>query len=108
MKYSTWIIVVSIVNVITLFSGLPTSTKKGVIVVTALILIFIGLILRAIEKKQAERIKQKKQALEQTYDHSLDQVAEAIAEDIHEQVEEEIEELTHQEPITHHDQETIS
>ena len=108
MKYSTWIIVVSIVNVITLFSGFPTGTKKGIVVVTSLILIFIGLILRAVEKKQAERIKQKKQALEQAYDHSLDQVAEAIAEDIHEQVEEEIEELTHQEPITHHDQETIS
>ncbi|MEI8223732.1 MAG: hypothetical protein WCG20_01270 [bacterium] len=108
MKYSTWIIVLSIVNIITIFSGFPTGTKRGIIVATTLIFIFIGLILRAIEKKQAARIKQKKQVIEQTYDHSLDQVAKAIAEDIHEQVEEEIKEITHQEAITHHDKETIS
>lgn len=108
MKYSTWIIVVSMVNVITLFSGFPTGTKKGIIVVTTLILIFIGLILRAVEKKQADRIKQKKQVIEQAYSHSLDQVAEALAEDIHEQVEEEIDEITHQEIITSHDQEINS
>ena len=108
MKYSTWIIVLSIANLVTIFSGFPTGTKKGIIVAVTLILIFIGLILRAIEKKQEARIKQKKQVLEQNYDQSLDQVAKAIAEDIHEQVEEEIEEITHQETITHHDQEIIS
>lgn len=108
MNYSTWIIVLSVINSITIFSGFPTATKKGIIVATTLVLIVIGLILRAIEKKQAARIKQKKQVIEHAYEQSLDQVAHAIAEDIHDQVTEEIDEITHQEIITHHDQETLS
>ena len=93
---------------VTVFSGLPTGTKKVIIVLTTALLVFIGFVLRAIEKKKQERIEQKKQLVEQNLDGALDQVASAVAHDIHTKVEAEINEITHHETIKHHDQETLS
>ena len=108
MNYSTWIIILSTANAITIFSGFPTGTKKVIILVTTACLLFIGFILRAVEKKKRERIEYKKQLVEASFDTTMDQVATAVAKDVHTQVEEEIEEITHHENIQHHDQETIS
>jgi hypothetical protein len=108
MKYSTWIMALSTINIVTLFSGFPTGTKKIIIVLATAGIIFIGLILRAIEKKQQARIEQKKRAVVQTYPESLSAVAQAVAEDVHEQVIEDIAEIIHKETTSHYDKETIT
>jgi hypothetical protein len=59
MKYSTWIIVLSIVNIITIFSGFPTGTKKGIIVATTLIFIFVGLTLMRNNHEQSNLVEEK-------------------------------------------------
>lgn len=95
MNYSTWIIVLATINIITLFSGFPTGTKKGIIVATTLCLLFIGFIFRAIEQRQRRKILEKKQALTRAYNPIIEQVAREVAEDVQEQVEEEIDQINH-------------
>lgn len=107
MNYSTWIIILSGANAITIFSGLPTGTKKIIILITTALLLFIGFVLRAIEKKKRERIEHKKQLIESSLDTTIDQVATEVAKDVHARVSEELDEITHHEANKHHDQETI-
>ncbi len=95
MNYSTWIIVLSIVNVIAIYSGFPMGTKKAIIVVTTLGLLFIGFIFRAVEQRQRKKILERKQAIKNAYRPSIDQVAEEVAHDIHARVEDEIDQLSH-------------
>lgn len=98
MNYSTWIIGLSVINTITVFSGLPTGGKRLVIVITTLALLFIGFILRAVEKKKKDRMEYQKEVLKKTLDTNIDQVAEELAQNIHQRIEQEIDEITHHEP----------
>lgn len=56
MNYGNWIIAIGIINIFTIFSGLPTGTKKLVFVVTTLALILIGMIVRAIAKRKKQKV----------------------------------------------------
>lgn len=94
MNYGTWIISLAIINVVTAFSGLPTGTKKAVFVLTSLVLLAIGLILRAIEKRRAERIREKKEQVEELSREEIGEIADSVAHDVHESVEEDIESMT--------------
>ena len=105
MKYSTWIILLSILNVITVFSGLPTGAKKIIIVITTLAFLFLAFVLRAIEKKQQAKIDLRKREIEEVMSPEMDEVVEAVAEDVHDQVEEEIQELSQPHINTYHDDE---
>lgn len=70
-------------------------TKKVIIIVTTLGLLFIGFIFRAIEQRQRRKILERKQAIKYAYSPTIDQVAEEVAHDIHARVESEIDELSH-------------
>ncbi len=95
MNYSTWIILLASINVITIFSGFPMGTKKVLIIITTLCLLMVGFIFRAIEKRQRKRILEKKQAMTRAYDSGIDAVAKEVARDVHEQVVQEIDQLNH-------------
>lgn len=60
MKYSTWIIVLAIMNSGMVFSGFPTSWKRFFIVISSLLLVGIALGVRAIEKRRKEIIHQQR------------------------------------------------
>jgi Flp pilus assembly protein TadB len=98
MNYGTWIISLAFINIITVFSGLPTGTKKLVFIVTTLALLAIGFMLRAIEKRRTSRILEKKQRIEELSREELDQVATRVANDLEEQIEGEIDEITSKHP----------
>lgn len=102
MNYSTWIIVLSLANVIAIYSGFPMGTKKAIIIATTLGLLFIGFIFRAIEQRQRKKLLEKKQAIKNAYSPSIDQVAREVAHDIHERVESEIDQLSHQDQSYNH------
>lgn len=101
MNYSTWIIVLSLANVVALYSGFPMGTKRAIVIVTTLGLLFIGFIFRAIEQRQRKKILEKKQAIKNAYSPTIDQVAKEVAHDIHERVEDEIDQLSHQDSSYH-------
>lgn len=94
MNYGTWIISLALINVITAFSGFPTGIKKLVFIIITLILLGIGFMLRAIEKKRTARIQEKKQRIEELSRDELNEVAMVVAHDIQERVEDEIEAIT--------------
>lgn len=109
MKYSTWIIFFSLVNCVSIFSGIPTGAKKAVIVVTTLGLLFVAIVLRAVEKKQREKLEKKKSEVKEIIQpQALDDVVEVIAEDVQEQVEEELEEMVAARPASSYEHETES
>lgn len=95
MNYSNWIIGLGIINLVTIFSGFPTGSKKIIIIISTLILVFIGLVLRAIAKKKQARIKKEKQTIEETFEPIIDQVITEAVTDAELQVEEELAEITH-------------
>lgn len=102
MNYSTWIIVLSLANVIAIYSGFPMGTKKAIIIATTLGLLFIGFIFRAIEQRQRKRLLEKRQAIKNAYSPSIDQAARGVDHDIHDQVESEIDNLSNQDQHSHH------
>jgi glucose-6-phosphate-specific signal transduction histidine kinase len=79
-------------------------TKKAIVIVTTLGLLFIGFIFRAIEKRQRKRILERKQSISRDYKSGIDAVAEEVAHDIHNQVEHEIDTINHQASIAYHDE----
>ncbi len=98
MNYGTWIISLAFINIITVFSGFPTGTKKLIFIVTTLALLAIGFMLRAIEKRRMSRILEKKQRIEELSREELDQVATRVASDLEEQIEGEIDEIASKRP----------
>ncbi len=101
MNYGIWIIILAIINILTAFSGLPTGSKKLIIVLTTLILLGMGLMLNAIERRRRQKIEQRKQVVETMMKEEIEEVAKEIAHDVEGHVEEEIEHITHHEPHTH-------
>lgn len=94
MNYGTTLMVMAIINVLVIFSGFPTGWKQAIIIVTALVMLAIGAMLRAISQKRAKRMRAAVTAIEMTERENLSKVADEIAHDITEQVEEEIDHIT--------------
>ena len=93
MKYGTSVIILAILDVLVIFSGLPTSWKKIIILIISLLLIIIGWILRAI----AERRKARVHAVVEKIEHDnvpIEQVAREIAHDVEIEVEQDLHHLT--------------
>lgn len=85
--------VLSALDIIVLYSGLPMGWKKGIIVVASLILLLTGWILRAIYKRRKERAAARARAIEESMGEDMDQVAATIASDVAGQVEQEIDRI---------------
>ena len=77
--------ILGVLDALVVFSGLPTGWKKGVVLAASIALIFIGWIIRTIEKRRAMRAKARAQTIE----------TDGIAHDVIEKVEHEIAELEH-------------
>lgn len=93
MKYGTTLIVLGIVNILVIFSGLPTGWKKWVIVITSLCFITLGWMLRTLAKERAKKISSKVQEIEQVAREELAEITHEITHDVSHQVEEEIDRL---------------
>lgn len=96
MKYGIILIILSIINFFTIFSGFPNGWKKFIITTISILVLFIGWILRsiAIKKKLRAEKRVREMNTNESFNDSLDSVAEVIAEDITEQVEADIDSLT--------------
>ena len=94
MNYGISIIILALIDILTIYSGLPLGTKKGIIFITTLCLLIIGWALRTIEQKRSRRLKEKKEKVEETMMPELAEVESQIAHDVVNQVEHEIDMLT--------------
>jgi flagellar biosynthesis/type III secretory pathway M-ring protein FliF/YscJ len=93
MKYGTVLIVIAMVNLITIFSGLPTGWKKVLIILTTLCLVAMGIMLRAVAKTRAERIRKQAEQVEKMSSQDLQEITQEIVNDVTEHVEEEIDRI---------------
>jgi flagellar biosynthesis component FlhA len=93
MKYGTALIVLGLVNVIAIFSGIPTGWKKVVIIITTGCLVLLGWTLRAIAKSKARKIHSKAAAIEAAAREEMAQITEEITQDVSHKVEQEIDQL---------------
>lgn len=93
MKYATVIMVLSALDIVVLYSGLPLGWKKGIIVVSSIILLFTGWILRAIYQRRKDRAAARARAIQESMAAEMDQVATTIARDVAGQVEQEIDRI---------------
>ena len=90
MKYGISIIILALVNVLTIYSGIPTGSKKGIIIITTLCLLAIGWMLHTIEQKRGRRVKDKKNEIETMMAPEIAEVESQIAHDVVDHVEHEI------------------
>lgn len=90
MKYGKTLIVLGIVNVLVIFSGIPTTWKKVVIIVTTLLIVGIGWILNTVAKKRKERAIKQAHILERESEREINEIADVIVADMKEQVDKEI------------------
>ncbi len=93
MKYGKTLIFLGIVNVLVIFSGLPTGWKKFLILGVSLLIIGIGWILKTIAKKRKERAMQQASMIEQEAQREINEIADEIVADMNERVEHEIDTL---------------
>lgn len=87
MKYGTTLIVLSIVNFATIFSGFPPQWKSVIITLTSIIILFIGWVLRALAQKKKMRAEKRVIEIQKQYQDSLDETVEELTQTIAEQVE---------------------
>ena len=85
--------VLSALDIVVLYSGLPLGWKKGIIVVSSIILLFTGWILRAIYQRRKDRAAARARAIQESMAAEMDQVATTIARDVAGQVEQEIDRI---------------
>lgn len=93
MKYGTTLIVIAVLNVLVIFSGIPTGWKKVVIIATALVIAFVGWVLRAAAARKRQRAMQRAQGLEQELPDDFNAVADLVAHDVANRVEHEIDRI---------------
>lgn len=93
MKYGTSLIIASVITIITIFSGFPTSWKKIIIVTSSLFILSVGLILRAKAKKKAELLKKRSERVQELAAEEINELVDKITEDVNHQVEEEIDRI---------------
>jgi len=95
MKYGTTLIVLAIINSFTIFSGLPSGWKKGIIVITSIFVVLIGWIVRSIAQKKLARTRKRVRAIETELAEPLIEVVEELAEDVVNKVEKDIHDITY-------------
>ncbi len=93
MKYGKTLIVLGVVNVLIIFSGLPTGWKKFLILGISLVIIAIGWILKTVAKKRKERALEQAALIEHEVQEEINEIADEIVADMNERVEHEIDSL---------------
>ena len=84
--------ILAILDVLVIFSGLPTGWKKIIILVVSVILVFIGWVMRAISMRRKAKILAAAQEIE--HGAKIHEVAHVIARDIETEVEHDLHDLT--------------
>ncbi len=106
MNYGLSIIVLSILDILVMFSGLPTGWKKVFILVFSLFLLLAGWMIRTVEQRKKLRAKMRAESIEESFSPELESVAHTIAHDVSANVEYEVQEITETpEALHHHEQE---
>jgi flagellar biosynthesis component FlhA len=93
MKYGKTLIVLGVVNILVIFSGLPTGWKKFTILGISLVVITIGWILKTIAKKRKDRAMEKATLIEQEVQQEINDIADEIVADVNQHVEQEIDRI---------------
>ncbi len=93
MKYGKTLIIFGIVNILAIFSGLPTGWKRFLVTGISLIIISIGWILHTLNKKRKERALYQASAVEQEAQQELNDIADVIVVDVSNRVEKEIDRI---------------
>lgn len=106
MNYGLSIIILSILDILVMFSGLPTGWKKAFILIISLAFLLIGWIIRTVEIRRKNRAKMRAESIEDSFLPELEKVAHTIAHDVSEHVEYEVQEIAETpEALHHHNQE---
>ena len=87
MKYGKTLIVLGVVNILVIFSGLPTGWKKFLILGASLIVVIIGWMLKTIAKKRKERAMEQAAIIEQEVAQEINEIADEIVADVSDHVE---------------------
>lgn len=87
MKYGNILIAIAVIDVLAMFSGLPMDWKKGIVITTSVLLLFIGLALRAAAARRRARAAERARNLERALDRDLDKTVDMVARDVTSQVE---------------------
>jgi flagellar biosynthesis component FlhA len=102
MNYGLSIIVLSILDILVIFSGLPTGWKKAFILIISLALLLIGWMIRTVEQRKKLRAKMRAESIEESFSPELETVAHTIAHDVSENVEYEVQEIAETSENLHH------
>lgn len=90
MKYGTTLIILGFVNVLVIFSGLPTGWKKFLILGISVVIITIGWILKTVAAKRKARALEQASLIEQEAREEINDIANEIVADVNNHVTEEI------------------
>ena len=90
MKYGKTLIGLGVINILVIFSGLPTGWKKFIILGISILIMIIGWILKTVAKKRKERAMEQAAFIEQEAREEINQIADEIVADVNQHVEQEI------------------
>lgn len=93
MKYGTTLIVLSIVNFATIFSGFPTGWKRFFVTIISILILLIGWILRAQAHKKKAKLAKQADEIYSKYEEPLEELAEEMTQATLSQFEHDIESL---------------
>jgi hypothetical protein len=102
MNYGIIVIVLAIVDILTIYSGLPTGWKKALVVIVSLVLLAAGWMLHVIAKKRALRVHRAVAEIETRDAPIMNDVADEVAFDVAHQIEEEIDQIVESTNHEHH------
>lgn len=90
MKYGKTLIVLGVINMLVIFSGLPTGWKKFIILGISLLMIAIGWILKTVAERRKNRAMQQAAIIEQEARAEINEIADEIVADVHHHINQEI------------------
>lgn len=104
MNYGISIIALAILDILVIFSGLPTGWKRGLVLIVSLCIAFIGWIISAVEKRRRLRAKERAASMEETFAADFEQAAKKIERDLRDKVEYDISRMDEQKPAPESDE----
>ncbi len=90
MKYGKTLIVLGVINVLVIFSGLPTGWKKFIILGISLLIIAIGWILKIVAQRRKDRAMKQAAIIEQEARAEINEIADEIVADVNHHINQEI------------------
>ncbi len=90
MKYGKTLIGLGIVNILIIFSGLPTGWKKFTILGISVIVIAIGWILKTIARKRRDRALKQANLIERDAQAEMNEIADEMVANVNDHINQEI------------------